>query len=762
MLKLLKYMKKSIIPLIAIVILLFVQAICDLSLPDYTSNIVNVGIQQGGVENSAPEVIRKSELEKLLLFTPPSDRDTITGSYTEIGKDISSSEDYARYLKKYPIIETENLLLRNKLEDEQLATLNTLLSKPELIIYQMTQGGEEIEAMTNQITGSLPEQAIANIVAELEKKGQEATPANLLFGALSVMPQEQLDAMLTQIDKQFSEMPQSIIEQTAVIYVRAEYAAIGRDVDALQTSYIFTAGIKMLGLAFASMAAAVIVMLLSARIAASLGLDLRSNVFNKVVGFSNKEFDKFSTASLITRSTNDIQQIQFAMVMIFRTVIYAPIVGIGGIIKVVETNVSMTWIIALILVVVFGVMGTLFAFAMPRFKVLQNLVDKLNRVTREILTGLSVIRAFSTEKHEEKRFDDANRELTKTNLFVNRIMTFMMPTMMLVMNGVSILIIWVGAKNIDAGTMQVGNLMAFIQYTMQIVMAFITISMMSIMLPRASVSAKRIIEVIDSESSIHDPKAPKQFKGDKKGYVEFKNVSFRYPQAEEDVLSNISFTARPGETTAIIGSTGSGKSTLVNLIPRFYDVTDGEILIDGVDVREVSQHDLRSKLGFIPQKGVLFSGTIESNIRYGNEAATDQEVENAARIAQATDFINEKADKYNSEISQGGSNVSGGQKQRLAIARAIATKPEIYVFDDSFSALDFKTDVALRSALKTETKESTVIIIAQRISTILHAEQIIVLDEGSIVGIGTHRELLASCEVYSQIASSQLSKEELA
>ncbi|MFZ2539783.1 MAG: ABC transporter ATP-binding protein [Oscillospiraceae bacterium] len=747
MLKLLKYMKKSIVPIIAIVALLFVQAICDLSLPDYTSNIVNVGIQQGGVENATPDIIRKSEFEKILLFVDADKRQLVSDNYTVIRKESLSQKDYESYLKKYPALKQEELYKLNEVKDETLSSLNSALAKPELIVYKLSEEGPETKEMTAKMLAGMKKGAIP-----------EGTK---LFDVLKMMPQQQVDVMTVEINKQFDKMPESLIEQTAVVYVRGEYAAIGMDVNKMQATYIFVAGLKMLGLALISMAAAVVVALLSSRIAALLGMDLRGKVFNKVVGFSSREFDKFSTASLITRSTNDIQQIQLVMVMMFKIVIYAPIIGIGGIIKVLQTNTSMVWIIGLTIAVVFGIMGTLFAFAMPRFKIVQKLVDKLNLVTREILIGLSVIRAFSTEKYEEKRFDEANKDLTKINLFVNRIMTFMMPVMMLIMNCVTVLIVWVGAKNIDLGTMQVGNLMAFIQYTMQIVMAFIMISMMSIMLPRASVSATRIVEVIDTDSMINDPKTPKEFNTDKKGYVEFQNVSFRYPQAEEDVLSDITFTARPGETTAIIGSTGSGKSTLINLIPRFFDVTGGTLFVNGADVREVTQHDLRAKLGFVPQKGVLFSGTIESNIKYGAQDASDEQMNKAARIAQATDFIEEKTEKYDSEISQGGSNVSGGQKQRLAIARAIATNPDIYVFDDSFSALDYRTDVALRNALKSETKESTVIIIAQRISTILQADQIVVLDEGKVVGIGTHKELLKNCEVYSQIASSQLSKEEL-
>lgn len=747
MLKILKYMKKSTVPILAIIVLLFIQAICDLSLPDFTSNIVNVGIQQGGVENASPEVIRKTEFDKIFMFVDDDKKDLISDNYTLISKDNLSDSEYKSRLKKYPALENEELYQRNEVESETLASLNTAFAKPDLIVYKMNTGGEDVEMMKSQMFKGMPEGSIPEGAS--------------LFDVIKMMPKEQIDAMVKEINKQFGDMPESLIEQTAVIYVKEEYKAVGINVDKMQSTYIYIAGLKMLGLALLSMAAAITVVLLSSRVAATLGMDLRSKVFKKVVGFSNSEFDKFSTASLITRSTNDIQQIQLVMVMMFKIVIYAPIVGIGGIIKVLQTNTSMVWIIALTLVVIFSVMGTLFAFVMPKFKIVQKLIDKLNLVTREILTGISVIRAFNTQKHEEKRFDVANKDLTRVTLFVNRIMTFMMPTMMLIMNCATVLIVWVGAKNVDVGNMQVGNLMAFIQYTMQIVIAFVMISMLSIMLPRASVSASRISEVIDTDAVIKDDKNPISFPNNKKGYVEFKNVSFRYPQAQEDVLSNINFTAKPGETTAIIGSTGSGKSTLINLIPRFFDVTQGEVLVDGVDIRKVSQHDLRDKLGFVPQKGVLFSGTIASNIKYGNEDASDELVETSAEIAQAQDFIEEKPEKYDSEISQGGTNVSGGQKQRLAIARAIATNPEIYVFDDSFSALDYKTDVKLRNALKSKTKESTVIIVAQRISTILQAEQIIVLDEGKVVGIGTHKELLKNCEVYSQIASSQLSKEEL-
>ena len=582
-----------------------------------------------------------------------------------------------------------------------------------------------------------------------------------MFDILQMMPQESREELVKEIKKEMKDMPDMILEQAAVSYARNAYQDLGMDVDQMQYHYLFTTGGKMIALAFLGMAASVLVCYLASRVGARVGRDLRGRVFRKVVGFSNNEFDHFSTASLITRSTNDIQQVQFLAVMVLRMVLYAPILALGGVYKVFQTNVSMSWIIALAVILIFCVVLVLFVAAMPKFKTLQKLVDRLNLVTREILTGLSVIRAFSTEKHEEERFDTANKNLTRTNLFVNRAMTFMMPTMILIMNGVSVLIVWNGAHGISDGQMQVGDMMAFIQYTMQIIMGFLMICMISIMLPRAGVSADRIQEILTSETVIDDPKEAKAFCKEEAGVLKFDHVSFRYPGADEDVLHDIHFTARPGETTAIIGSTGSGKSTLVNLIPRFYDVTEGTITLDGVDIREVSQHTLRDKIGYVPQKGVLFSGDIASNILFGNPDGGEAVMKEAAQIAQAEEFIEAKSEKYHSHIAQGGSNVSGGQKQRLSIARAIAKRPELFIFDDSFSALDYKTDVALRKALKKKTAQSTVLIVAQRISTILHAEQIIVLDEGKIAGIGTHRELLDSCEVYRQIAASQLSEEEL-
>ena len=582
-----------------------------------------------------------------------------------------------------------------------------------------------------------------------------------MFTILESMSKDQRDGIIKEIDKQLVDLPDAMISQGAVSFVKNEYNEIGIDTDNMQTTYILTTGAKMIGITVLSMIAAITVGFLASRVGASLGRTLRSKTFEKVMRFSSKEMTEFSTASLITRSTNDIQQIQQMTVMMLRMVFFAPFMALGGIYKALSTNTSMTWIIGVAVLGVVVIVGILFTTVMPRFKLLQNLVDKLNLVTREILTGLPVIRAFSTQRFEENRFDGVNKDLTKVNMFVNRMMSCMMPAMMLVMNVISVLIVWVGAKNIDTGAMQVGDMMAFIQYTMQIVMSFLMISMISVMIPRAAVSANRINEVLEKDIVIKEDKNPKSFDNNKKGLVEFNNVSFKYPDADEDILHDINFTAEPGKTTAFIGSTGSGKSTLINLIPRFHDVTEGEIKVNGINIKNVSLHDLREKIGYVPQKGVLFSGTIDSNLRYGKKDATEEDIIKAAKIAQSIDFINDKEDKFDSEISQGGSNVSGGQKQRLSIARAIAKEPEIFIFDDSFSALDFKTDAKLRKALKTETKESTVLIVAQRISTILDADQIVVLDEGKVVGIGKHKELLKNCEIYKEIALSQLSKEEL-
>lgn len=719
--------------MIAIVLILVVQAYCDLSLPAYTSDIVNVGIQQGGIEDEVPEQIAAEEMEKLLLFVSEEDQQTVADSYQE---DNTSYKKDA-YVLKDSVAEDEDTM-----ED-----LKEILQVPMMMTAGIESGSDTTKQMEEQLKAQMPQGAVP----------EDAT----LFDILKMLPAEQRSAMVEKIEEQMDDMPDTILDQAAVSFCKSAYQNLGMDTDQIQIHYLLKTGGQMAALALLGMIASITVAFLASRVGASAGRDLRSGVFHKVVGFSNNEFNHFSTASLITRSTNDIQQIQMLIVMLLRMVLYAPILAIGGVLQVMKTNVSMSWIIGLAVVIIAFVVLILFLVVMPKFKVLQNLVDKLNLVTREILTGLPVIRAFSTEKHEEKRFDDANRTLTKTNLFVNRAMTFMMPTMMLVMNGVSVLIVWTGAHGINEGQMQVGDMMAFIQYTMQIIMGFLMLCMISIMLPRAAVAADRVEEVLKSETMIHDPKQAKHFPEDGKGVLTFDHVSFRYPGADEDVLEDITFTAKPGETTAIIGSTGSGKSTLVNLIPRFYDVTQGDITLDGVDIREVKQHELREKLGYVPQKGVLFSGDIASNIMFGNSHGSDSEMIEAAEIAQATEFIDTKPEKYQSPISQGGSNVSGGQKQRLSIARAIAKHPQVFIFDDSFSALDYKTDVTLRRALAEKTSGSTVLIVAQRISTILHAEQIIVLDEGKVAGKGTHAELLKTCPVYREIAESQLSKAEL-
>lgn len=746
MLKILKYLKKSTGAIIIVFALLVLQALCDLSLPTYTSHIVDVGIQQGGIENATPIAIREIQMKNLQLMMNLDNKEIVSNSYILISKESLSEEDYKSYQHKYPILSQENVYILDIKEVKNVEELNDIMGNALLLVSTLNSDSEQTAAMKAQLVIQLP--------AEMADYS--------LFEIVTTLPEEQSKLILTSIEEQLSAMPSLIMEQSAITAVKAEYELIGFDTAKLQRNYILIAGAKMLGLALLAMMASILVGFLAARIAAGLGRNLRGRVFKKVVAFSNLEFDKFSTASLITRSTNDIQQVQMTLAMLLRIVFYAPILAIGGVVKVLNTNTSMAWIIALAVTLIMGLVGVLLAVAMPKFKRMQKLVDRLNLVTREILTGLPVIRAFSKEKQEEKRFDQVNIDLTGTNLFVNRVMTFMMPIMLLVMNGITILIVWKGAKSIDLGNMQVGDLMAFIQYAMQIIMSFLMLSMISIMLPRASVSASRIAEVIDTDLTIHDPEKETSFVESMKGYVEFENVSFRYPKAEGNVLSNISFTAKPGETTAIIGSTGSGKSTLINLIPRFFDVSEGRVVVDGADVRTVKQSDLRGKLGFAPQKGVLFSGTIDSNLRYGKQEATSDEIVRAARIAQASDFIEENEDKFNTSIAQDGNNVSGGQKQRLSIARAIAKDPEIYIFDDSFSALDYKTDVTLRKALKTEIGDSTVIIVAQRISTILHADQILVLDDGKIVGKGTHIELLKSCEIYEQIALSQLSKEELA
>lgn len=710
----LRYLKKHGGMVVLILALLCIQAYCDLTLPRYTSDIVDVGIQQSGVERVTPDQMRETTLEALTLFLSDEDEAVLRAAY------VSDSNGVYNLTEK---------------DKDTLDRLDQMLGMPMVALYQMGQQGVEP----------------ATLVQQAERVGRETFQAQLM-------------AQMEVMADRYGATAETMIDQMAILFVRQEYQALGIDLDALQQSYLLTTGGKMLALTLLMVAAAITAGMLASRVAASVGMELRSQVFRKVVSFSSAEIDQFSTASLITRSTNDIQQIQMVVVMLLRLVLYAPIIGIGGIVRVATTRTGMGWVIAVAVGVLLALIVVLMTVAMPKFRKMQALIDRVNLVSREILTGLPVIRAFSREAYEEKRFDKANRDLMGTQLFTNRTMSMMMPVMMLVMNGISVLIVWAGAHGVDLGTMQVGDMIAFITYTMQIVMAFLMISVVSIMLPRAGVSAKRIQEVLDTPVTIHDPEPEKNRDGSRqewRGEVRFEDVSFRYPDAQADVLEHISFTAKPGETTAIIGSTGSGKSTLLNLIPRFFDVSYGRITIDGVDIRNLSLHKLHSLLGYVPQKGVLFSGTIESNLKFGGADITDQAMRQAASIAQADDFIDAKPEGYQSPIAQGGTNVSGGQKQRLSIARAVAKDPKVYLFDDSFSALDYKTDAALRRALSEQVKDAAVIIVAQRISTILHAQQIIVLDEGKVAGIGTHEELMASCSTYREIARSQLSEAEL-
>jgi ATP-binding cassette subfamily B protein len=739
MFKLAKYLKPFMALIIISIILLFVQAISDLSLPDYMSNIVNKGIQQGGIESAVPKAVRQGTMDKLILFMDDNDKIEVLNNYTLTDK---TSIDYDKYIKNYPTLATEPIYTLNDIDKSENDKMNRIMGKAFLAVSGIEKAKTEAKDGVIEFNGT-------------------KIPANVdLFALIAKQPPEQRNQISNSMNEKFAALGDNMVTQAAVAPIKAEYIALGMNTDKLQSNYIMNAGILMLLIALLSAACTVIVGLLSARIAAGLSRNLRKSVFTKVESFSNTEFDKFSTASLITRTTNDITQIQMLVIIMIRMVIYAPIMGAGGVMKALNKSSSMTWIIALAVVVLLGLIITVFTIAMPKFKIIQKLIDRLNLVTRENLTGMMVIRAFNTQDFEERRFDSANKDLTNTNLFVNRVMVFMMPAMMLIMNGVTLLIVWVGAHQIAESAMQVGDMMAFMQYAMQILFSFLMLSMMFIMIPRAAVSAQRIAEVLETKPTIVDPKDPKQFDivG---GVIEFRNVSFRYPEAEGDALNNVSFKVLPDQTTAFIGSTGSGKTTLINLIPRFYDATSGQVLIDGINVKEVTQHDLRERIGYVPQKGSLFSGTIESNLKYADENATSEELNKAASIAQALEFIDEKPEGFAASIAQGGTNVSGGQKQRLSIARALVKKPKIYIFDDSFSALDFKTDSALRKALKAQTEESTVLIVAQRISTIMNAEQIIVLEDGNVVGIGTHKELMENCETYQEIALSQLSKEEL-
>jgi ATP-binding cassette subfamily B multidrug efflux pump len=745
MLRLFKYLKPYTLPILISIVLLFVQANADLALPDYLSRIVNNGIQQGGVENAVPQAIRQSEMDRLLIFMTPDEKNTVLSDYNLIDQ---KSSDFEQQLSIYPALADQPIYLLNSIDQAEIDKLNPILARALLVVSSL----EKV----------LADPAQAAVMGQSMGFDLTRLPAGTdLFELLGKLPADQLSKITAAINTKFASLGETMITQAAVTAVKAEYAALGMETGKLQSDYITQTGLLMLLVTLVSVICTVIVSFLSARIGSGLARDLRRNVFQRVESFSSTEFDRFSTASLITRTTNDITQVQMVVIMILRMVIYAPIIGVGGVIRALSKTASMWWLIALAVIVLLGLILVVFSIALPKFKSIQGLIDRLNLVTRENLSGMMVIRAFNMQPFEEERFDKANRDLTGTMLFISRIMVVMMPLMMFIMNGLSLLIIWVGAHEVAQAQMQVGDMMAFMQYAMQIMFAFLMLAMMFIFLPRAAVSADRIAEVLETDPVIRDPQEPVKFPEPFKGTVEFRDVCFRYPDAEEDVLHNISFTAHPGQTTAFIGTTGSGKSTIINLIPRFYEVSDGSILVDGVDIRQVTQHDLRDRIGYVPQKSSLFSGTIESNLRYADDHAPDEVVKLAADIAQATEFITENPEGLKTEIAQGGINISGGQKQRLSIARALVKQAPIYIFDDSFSALDFKTDSALRRALKEHTSNSTLFIVTQRIATIKNAEQIIVLDEGRITGKGTHHELMKSSEVYREIALSQLSQEEL-
>ncbi len=742
MIKLARYLKPYLLSLFFAIALLVCQAICDLNLPNFMSNIVSIGIQQGGIDNAAPEAISVNGHTLMRLFLPEEQKQLWDESYTKLSASDTGKE-HDKYVKKYPMLAQEDIYIRNDVSKETLAQLNKSFG---IATWTFLNFSKDSAAQNSQTIDQ--EEGISDINFDE------------LYAMLPSLEQVPSNVMKPYQD-QASGMQELMLNQSGIAMTRNFYQELGMDVGGIQTHYVINNGLIMLAIALCGGLATVLVSLIAARMAAGVSRDLRKDVFRKVSNFSNNEFDKFSTASLITRTTNDITQVHIVLLMGLRLMCYAPIMGGGGVIMALGKSVSMSWVIALAVVVLIGLIGTIFAIALPRFKKMQSLIDRLNLVARENLNGLMVIRAFGTEKFEKDRYETANMNLAKNQLFVNRLMVVLMPAMMFIMNCTNILIVWVGAQQIANSSMQIGDMMAFMQYAMQIIIAFLMISMMFILVPRASVSANRIQEVLATESSVNDPEQAKPFDESKIGVVEFKDVCFRYHGADENVLDHITFTAKPGQTTAFIGSTGSGKSTLINLIPRFYDATEGEVIVNGVNVKDVAQHDLRDAIGYVPQKGVLFKGTIASNLRYGDENASQEELEAASAVAQAMDFISKKPEGFESPIAEGGSNVSGGQKQRLSIARALTKKPDIYIFDDSFSALDFKTDAALRHALKEYTADSTVLIVAQRVGTIMNAEQIIVLDEGKVMGIGTHEELLKNCPTYYEIAASQLSKEEL-